>query len=95
LKAKSRHAVLARLKVVSDKKNFPVISFEKSDADFWVGGFQNIRKIFFIICLGSDRLNVLACGSESLSKPTSTCAIEFRVQCYGLTNHGRRGLKCD
>ncbi len=36
---RSRHAVLARLKVVSDKKNFPVISFEKSDADFWIRGF--------------------------------------------------------
>jgi hypothetical protein len=68
---RSRHAVLARLKVVSDKILSLLFLLRNWMQIFGSEVFEIFARSFAVICLGSDQLSVLACGSESISKPTS------------------------
>jgi hypothetical protein len=92
---RSRYAVLARLKVVSDKKISLLFLLRNRMQIFGSEVFEIFGRSFAVICLGSDQLNVLACGMKFFQSPLLFSAIGFRVQCYGLTNHGRQGPKCD
>ncbi len=92
---RSRHAVLTRLKVVSDNKISLLFLLRNQMQIFGSDVFEIFRRSFAVICLGSDQLNVFACGMKVFQRPLLFSAIGFRVQCYGLTNHGRWGPKCD
>ncbi len=92
---KKCHAVLARLKLVSDK-TFPLLFLLRNQMQiFGSEVFEIFARSFAVICLGSDQLNVLACRMKVFQSPLLFSAIGFRVQCYGLTNHGRWDPKCD
>ncbi len=56
---RSRHAVLARLKVVSDK-NISLLFFLRNQMQvFGSEVFEIFGRSFAVICLGSDQVNVL------------------------------------